>query len=266
MLLTQPTYHRAHLEEETPITDFRKINLDQLNQVALMNRVDTKYLLSTSQLTRLTDYLRPFYMALEINGNSRITYNNIYFDTPDDIMYLAHHNGQLNRLKIRKRSYHTGQSFLEIKTKNNKGRTHKIRVATTEDSQFSRLENAYIKTHTKFNPTSLVQKLTNQFKRITLVNIEWNERCTIDTDIAYQNQSRSHRLDQVAIIEIKNSRCNKNSQMRLALARLGIKPVAFSKYCMGRIALNPDLKANRFKKRLRSIKKLNTQSHCNKKP
>ncbi|MEO9964819.1 MAG: polyphosphate polymerase domain-containing protein [Reichenbachiella sp.] len=259
MLMEQVKYQINQDILGSAIARFNKINLDALNAVSLMNRVDTKYLIHKRQLKNILTSIQPYYKALEVDGVSKVVYDNMYFDTDDDVMYLSHHNGRLNRQKIRRRTYHTGTSFLEIKTKTNKGRTQKIRVRSLDpNSQFSNLENAYISEHTGFDPQHLVHKLSNQFTRITLINNEMTERCTIDTNISYEDQNADRNLDDTVIIELKNDKSNKDSKMKLILDSMGIKRVNFSKYCMGRVMLDPALKANKFKSRMLSMKKLQT--------
>ena len=55
-------------------------------------------------------------------------YKSLYYDTEDWKFYLDHHNGRVNRNKIRFREYVGSKlTFLEIKLKNNKGKTIKKR-------------------------------------------------------------------------------------------------------------------------------------------
>ncbi|MEP2026805.1 MAG: polyphosphate polymerase domain-containing protein [Reichenbachiella sp.] len=252
-----------HYQEAYPGLDaFATTDLESLNGLALMNRIDTKYLLPIAKLGDFLQTLAPTCQVLSINNQSVMNYENIYFDTAENDMYLAHHNGRLRRSKIRFRTYeNTGVSFLEIKNKNNKGRTHKIRLLRSINTpHFTIPEMAYIRANCRFDPTDLKPKLLNQFKRITLVNYQSGERCTIDTGIFFESGRHQMHLKELAVVEIKRERSNQLSAIKGILENSGVKPSQFSKYCMGRTALEPRLKANRFKKRLRVINKMKTEN------
>ena len=111
---------------KTVIAQFRKVSLPDLDKVELMNRIDLKFCFHFNQACHVFESIKDNYSVLEIDGQSIFSYYNTYFDTSDNQMYLNHHNGKLNRYKIRVRRYNqTNNSFLEIKFKNNKGRTIK---------------------------------------------------------------------------------------------------------------------------------------------
>ena len=108
---------------------FDTITLAEMEKVKLMNRVDTKFLVTTEQLMEILDRIHDRYFV-QFNGGRRIAdYNTLYYDTPDLKMYIAHHDRKLNRQKLRARIYvDSGIAFCEVKNKNNKGRTKKKRI------------------------------------------------------------------------------------------------------------------------------------------
>ena len=121
-----------------PHTDFSEalgalgpITLEEMDGITLMNRIDTKYLTDEATLLKiLSDAARDGYRVLEVNGDRIGAYDSVYFDTEGMKCFLDHHNRRLVRQKVRTRSYvKQGKSFLEIKRKNNKGRTSKKRIA-----------------------------------------------------------------------------------------------------------------------------------------
>ena len=87
-------------------------------------------------------------------------------------MFIAHHNGKLNRYIIRRRSYvSSGISLLEVKFNNNKGRTIKKRITSDfQPDNFSEQENAFLQELTPFSGNESHPSLINNFLRITLVN------------------------------------------------------------------------------------------------
>ena len=117
------------MEVSKIISDFEHISLAQMDGVKLMNRTDTKYTFSYSKLNLLLKKMQPFYKILEINNQLIHSYKSLYYDTEDRKFYLDHHNNRVNRNKVRFREYvGSNLTFLEIKLKNNKGRTIKKRM------------------------------------------------------------------------------------------------------------------------------------------
>ena len=95
-----------------------------------MNRIDTKYAVPISVLPAILEAAQADYFAQEIDGQRIATYDTMYYDTDTLDMYVRHHDRQLVRQKIRVRQYvESDLTFLEIKRKNNKGRTKKKRIA-----------------------------------------------------------------------------------------------------------------------------------------
>ena len=102
---------------------FEPISLQEMDSVKLQNRIDTKYLTSEATLMQvLEDAREAGYRALETEGAKISPYYSVYYDTPGLKMFLDHHNRRLVRQKVRTRVY------VEIKRKNNHGRTKKKRT------------------------------------------------------------------------------------------------------------------------------------------
>ena len=100
-----------------------------MESVKLMNRIDTKYAVPLAVLPDILEAAKTDYFAQEIDGKRIATYDTIYYDTDTLDMYIRHHDRQLVRQKIRIRQYvDSNLTFLEIKRKNNKGRTKKKRI------------------------------------------------------------------------------------------------------------------------------------------
>ena len=113
-----------------PLEAFAPISLEEMDAVRLMNRVDTKYLTDNRTLLAvLADAAAAGYRVLTPGGARISPYDSIYFDTPELRMFSDHHNRRLRRQKVRTRAYvNSGDAFLEIKRKNNRGRTKKKRT------------------------------------------------------------------------------------------------------------------------------------------
>src|SRR5664280_2957247 len=161
---------------------FDKVTLPDLDKVQLMNRTDKKFCLHITQLPAVLEAIIDDYSLLEIQGRTIVNYDNTYFDTPDNQMFLSHHNGKSNRLKIRIRRYvDSDLNFLEIKLKNNKGRTLKERIEKQDfRSIFTFDEQNFLEQGSPFTWLQLQPKIRSFFHRFTLVNHQFTERVTID--------------------------------------------------------------------------------------
>lgn len=236
---------------------FKPIRLDEMGQVKLMNRTDTKYWFHIDHLQELLQIIKDDYFILKIDGQAKLPYATTYYDTVVNKMYGTHHNGKLNRYKVRRRSYvKSGISFLEVKFKSNKGRTIKNRVSTTfGELVFTPEENDFLNQHIPYSCKDLAPSLINNFSRLTLVNKNFQERCTIDLDLGFKKDDKEVSLDNLVIVEIKSEGSASNSPLARALRNQRIKTSGFSKYCVGRTVTDPSLKRNAFKGKIRSIEK-----------
>jgi len=197
------------------------------------------------------------YRVLEISGHRQNRYETLYYDTPDFYHYLTHQNGKKSRWKIRKRKYiESNLSFLEIKYKNNRGRTIKSRIRLgVFGSELNERSCRFIDSK-NLQSAILEPKLVNTFRRITLVNKNLPERVTIDIDVVFTKGDKSAQLSHLVIAEVKQENVNRNSVfMRLVKQRI-IRPEGISKYCLGVALLFPEIKSNTFKEKILKINKL----------
>jgi hypothetical protein len=239
------------------LSSFESVNLKQLDSVELQNRIDTKYILDQHQLLQLLEGIRGDQYVLEIDQNRIFNYKTIYYDTPDFQFYKDHHNGCVNRIKVRSREYvESHLCYYEIKRKLFGTRTDKQRKRI--DFLFESIpEEAYnLIQYKRLNQKPLEKKLTNYFKRITLTNKSFTERITIDFDICFENPAHSVCLPEVVIIEVKQGKANVYSNTIQQLKQLRIHQSSFSKYAVGISLLEPLIKHNNFKPILRNIHKL----------
>ncbi|MCQ2252078.1 MAG: polyphosphate polymerase domain-containing protein [Bacteroidales bacterium] len=195
---------------------------------------------------------------MEIAGLRYMAYETVYFDTPDNQLFTAHHNGRLDRYKVRKRTYlDTGNVFLEVKHKNNKGKTKKKRIEiTTSLNEIFPEEYDFLRNHIPYPPESLVPVIQNHFHRITLVRKDMGERCTVDCELGFRDMDSCRQTNGFAMVELKHEAGAPKSPLQIVLAKHGIKPSGFSKYCIGRVlCMHSGIKHNLFKERIRTIQK-----------
>ena len=235
------------------------ITLDEMSGIRLMNRIDTKYLINVHQLPILLEMAKNDYFVQEIDHKRKAFYRTLYFDTPSATMYTVHQNGKKNRQKIRIREYvESNLKFLEVKLKNNKGRTSKKRI-TIDNEHIENNTDAvsFLNEKSRFKMNEIAPRLRNRFYRITLVNKEKTERLTIDYDINFENciTGASDTISKLCIVEVKQDG-NAHSHFKDYFSILRIKQSSISKYCLGMVLTDPSLKANRFKEKIRFIHKL----------
>ena len=235
------------------------ITLAEMDGIKLMNRIDTKFLLTRSQLLEFLRRAKGRYMAARINGKAICAYDTIYYDTPGLEMYLAHHNRRLTRKKVRVRTYidSDGLTFLEIKRKNNHGRTKKKRIECSRSEVFSPECSAFLSEKSGYSPAELAPACSTAFNRITLVNNARTERLTIDLDLRFGNPRNSVEasLGSAVVMELKQDGLQ-SSPAREILQEMRVHPFKISKYCIGTALTSPGLKQNRFKGKIHKIEKL----------
>lgn len=240
------------------LSDFKPISLSQMDSVKLLQRSEKKYVLHSSKIASILKKAISEYAVLEICDQRLQEYSTEYFDTIDNAMYLAHHNGKPSRYKVRKREYViSGEQFLEVKRRTTNGETHKKRVELSGNEGGNVKGEVFIQAVTPYKLEGLERKLVNSFHRITLVNTELKERVTIDMGLEFSNGSKSIQLPSVAIVEIKSESFEAVSGFEAIMKSLRIHPSSVSKYCIGRALLEPKLKANLFQNKIRYLIKLN---------
>ena len=240
------------------IRSFAPISLEQMSGVKLMNRTDTKFVTTAERLRLLLEMARQDYYVQEIDGVRNLEYDTTYFDTVGFDMYNQHQWNHTNRQKIRFRTYCiSGLQFMEVKTKNNHGRTKKKRIEVTDMDVHQQAKSDFLAKNLHYGVDTLQPALNNHFERITLVNRAKTERLTIDSRLRFHNMVSDEQKDMgdLVIIELKRDGLVYSPVLEM-LRQLHIHPHGFSKYCMGSALTNPQLPVNRFKCKLIEINKI----------
>lgn len=244
-------------EIEKTLKIFNPINLEDMDRVRLMNRVESKFVFRNDQLPYFLTLAKDHYKILEIKGKRTNLYNSLYFDTLQNTLYLNHHNGKADRYKVRYRLYeNTNDCFFEIKHKTAKNRTIKNRIRATEiDSSISKIGEKFIMEQSDLDPTSLKPMIQVFYTRITLVNYIENERITFDYNLSYQKNGEIIDIPHLVICEMKQYKSFPSPFSKI-MADHHVRRDAISKYCLGVIKLNKSIKYNNFKAKLMYINKL----------
>lgn len=189
------------------VKSLTSISLTEMDDVSLMKRTDTKFVIHENQLISVLDAVKDEYNILEIDGKRIMSYSSLYFDTKDKKFYKDHHNGKVNRTKIRIRKYVDSDTcFLEIKQKDGKGNTTKTRASINDFEQdLSDKSIGFINEITN-SDLNLEPIIWNQFNRITLVNKIDKERLTVDLNLSFEKSGSFKIYNKLVIIEVKQER------------------------------------------------------------
>ena len=236
------------LDLSTAVSLFAPIALREMDNVALQTRMDTKYLFGSGKLPLLLEELDREYRMLEVNGQRGITYRTLYFDTINRKHYFDHHNGRTLRSKVRMREYvgSTG-CFLEVKRKNGRGGTEKRRIPIAAiTGSLTPAQQTFVSQASHCNQP-LIPMLQNEFLRYTLVHRERLERVTIDGSITFRDDQGEAALRGVCVAELKEGRTGHGSPFAALMRSMPVPQVNMSKYCVGTLLLQPQIKHNQFK-------------------
>ena len=262
MVVCVPMSETTHIVFDPVLESLAPITLAEMDAIKLMNRTDSKYLTCEATLQAvLSDVAAAGYRVLVSEGLRNSPYNSVYFDTAGLRMFQDHHNRRLTRQKVRTRVYeNSGVTFLEIKRKNNHGRTKKKRMeiplAELMDFRADTAATAFLAAKSWFTADELSPVLDTAFHRITLVNPDKTERITIDTCLHFRNFRTGHSasLQDAVIIELKQDG-HAGSRMKGILLDHRVKPVRVSKYCIALTLTDPSARSGRFKAKVHTIEK-----------
>ncbi len=237
------------------------ISLDEMSEIRLMKRTDQKYVTNIPTLLRLLEETKGSYYAQRIDGRCIASYATTYWDdAKTHMLFRLHEAGHKPRRKVRVRTYlNSNDSFLEVKLKDNHGKTTKrrVKVPSVEAVTDEGAGRDFVLETAGLDMEKLSPSVANNFYRLTLVNLAKTERLTIDFSISFYNYATGQHagMDNVVVIELKrDGRCP--SPILPILRHLRVKPAGFSKYCVGASVTDPDLHINRFKKRLIKLGKV----------
>lgn len=228
-----------------------------MEEVKLMDRTDTKYVFNRKDLPELLQKLPSHYKLLEIDGKRIAMYKTVYYDTEKLALYMLHHNGANNRYKVRHRLYaDTLTGYLELKFTTNKGRTIKERIKQ-EDAAHSWSAEAYhfLSSHLPFDPNLLKVSMGVNYRRLTLVAKDAQEKVTIDTELEFVYGAELKKIPSLVIAEVKQAQRIK-TPILIYLRKMGIAAESLSKYCLAVNTMRPEIKKNNFKEKLHSLNKI----------
>lgn len=261
----QPNWTVRQSDIGSLVEGFDPISLQGMEGAALLNRMDTKFVLTLDQVRTALEALQPDYCTLCINGQRMNHYRTLYFDTPGFALYHDHVNGRAERYKVRSREYtDTHLSYLEVKHKTRKNRTVKERIPTAGQVVTMTPEMAgWLKDVTPLDAGSLVPKLWNTFTRVTLVSKVVPERVTLDFDLVFYSENETAGMDGLVVAEVKHDANRDSSPFLRQMRDQKILPHSFSKYTIGVALLYEGVKKNTVKSKIHWLEKLTQRTAGN---
>ena len=247
---------------ETHIKNFKTISLFEMENVQLLDRMESKFYFSIEELPAILNLMITDYYILDVNGVKVNRYESIYYDTEDFKLYLLNQNRIAKRCKVRYRNYLDSKlSFFEIKEKNNKNRTIKHRIlnndsdCSTDKMIVTNEIEKLIQTTTPYNSKVFQKKLAVYYSRLTFVNKTDCERVTLDLYLNFTNKTESVHYSNIVIAEVKQTKTTLNSIFITIMRRQKINEGGLSKYCFGVATLFPKMKQNLFKEQIKNLLK-----------
>lgn len=225
----------------------------------LQRRIDTKYVVGLTTLAALLSELGRDYAAIRTARASWVTYESMYFDTPELQCFHDHRRGRRLRHKVRMRHYRArALSFLELKTKRNNLVTDKQRLRVGHAQAYlGAPERAFLRERIGALADALVPVLRVDYCRLSLLGLAVHERVTIDVGVeCTANDGRTASLGAIAIIEIKRAGLSTASPMAARLARAGLRECSLSKYVAAVTRLQPATRHNRLAPALRALDRI----------
>lgn len=246
------------------LLDLPVVGLEELNSAAsLQMRVDRKYVVPLTGLGAVLEGLPPGTRALQIAGELDPGYSSVYLDTPDLACFHAAGRRRRRRAKVRVRSYaSTGAQFLEVKTIDGRGTTHKHRRPHNGALPLSPDARCFVDDllsglHLPALARALSPVLTTSYRRCTVllpaVEGEAPARATVDLGLLCQASGTGSVLDlgTVAVVETKAGL--RATALDRALWRAGHRPARMSKFGLGMALTHPDLTAEKWHRTLRLL-------------
>lgn len=236
------------------IQAMQSVSLEEtIARAALLDRIDTKFLLRESDLLQVLEVWQRDYRVLEIVDSREFRYENTYLDSPELDLLRAHLQGRRRRAKCRVRTYvETGQQMVEVKVKGTRGQTIKYRkpLTGTPTSEVcssyltQSLEDAYDRVDVQFVRPSLKA----DYQRITLIAPDFTERITLDHALTFTAVNGDGYFALPAdlwIVEKKSSSVKQSTTCPLRIH--GHRPVNVSKYVLGMSLVNPGVRSNAYR-------------------
>ena len=246
------------------------LGLEAIDDVALMDRFDSKYVVPQAWLKNLVEILEE-HAVLTIQNQVSTLYNNLYFDTPNGQCLEDHTRGKTVRYKVRIRHYeNTGIAFLEVKLRDVHSKTVKHRIGRvsncTWDSPLTEMEKQFLAKYIPF-ARDLTPTLQSSFERFTLIHVNQGERITFDQKLQFKAPTLSggaasdwiNPVRSLAVVEWKQRSINHQGKLIQAIraqeGRRGLlgRNIRLSKFVLGHAHVYPDRNLKNYRSAIRHV-------------
>jgi hypothetical protein len=230
------------------VAELDAVSLPELvARAGLQTRVDTKFIVYPSVLAALVRHLRDEVDVLEIDGLRQFRYASTYFDTATWRTYRDHVQGRRLRFKARTRHYVDADlCMFEVKLEGARGSTEKLRTPHAPEQSHTLTPSARAHLVAVLAeagirpPEPLEPSLLTTYRRTTLVHASRPVRLTIDADLTCSGEpGTATALTDRVLLEVKTT--SERDPVLRAIQRLGVRPLAVSKYCAGVALLHPEV-------------------------
>lgn len=213
-------------------------------------RTDRKYVVPAAVIERILGESADIVSIETHGGLSHQRYVTDYFDTRDLELFHAARGKRPERCKVRVRHYlDTGESFLEVKRRSQRGQITKARLPWT--GVLGAAREFLVGELGPYTP--VIDRLTctaqTSYERDAYA-VSGEGRITVDTNLRFGRDGEfTHRLfadgSDVVIVETKADRqfCTRIDH---ALWDLHVRPQPLSKYALAIASVRPDLSLNRW--------------------
>jgi len=246
-------------ETVAALNRFSRATPERIEARALLQRDDTKFLLRRAELPSLLDALASNYEVVSATGDQQHeAYRTQYLDTPGLTCFHDHRRGRRPRWKVRVRQYEERHlAVLEVKTRWSQRRVVKSRLPLDETATpLTPAQMTFVETHARVGGAELVPGIVTRYQRATLVGRDVPERVTVDWGLELALGQQRVRLDELAIVEVKQARYSMSSPSMHALRARRLQPGPMSKYCTAVAMLVENVPKNGILPTLRAIEKL----------
>ena len=258
------------------LKSFKPITLTELNSTAsFLKRIDRKFLLNSKQFSDILSDLKEQFQVLEIAWKKVFEYDNVYMDTKDYLFYNQHQNKLKSRTKIRTRYYvDSNLAFFEYKQKNDWVTSkYRYQFPSEEHGFMTRGKKRFFdwvwqSVYSGEKAPEISPSIKTNYKRITMVSKNWEERLTIDFDI----KATDLRKKWAKVVDLKNLVIIESKSLKEDCQACEImknhdidKAKSCSKYSLWVVYSWLAEKFDTFKETMEQIKKIRMETITNKK-
>jgi len=227
-----------------------------VDQAALMERTDHKYIVPVSTARALVDALADTHRILKIDGRRFTSYQSLYFDTIDLRSVQSHVQRRRRRWKVRSRLYvEDGLCRIEVKTKDNKGATIKV-MGESDPGRFGTLAGTdrdfvarHLAGYADADVSAFVPAAEIDYTRSTLADLDAGTRVTIDWNLSTRTHMGAAWMDSgYVLVETKGPEASSRADQ--VLSEFRIRPQRFSKYVAAASTTTPRIPDNDFRRLL----------------